>query len=315
MAMTDNRGQGTSLITQTISAFRGEREGGRTNPFGYLFIAPALILYLVFNLWPMFRGFAMAFTDYRFISESTRWAFNGLDNFKEIFTDKSFLDGLSISLKYLGMYLPTMFILSLLLAVLISRVRLGGQFYRWIVYLPTILPIAVTLLMFKQLYNFKFGFFNNVLGGLGVTNPPNWLGDVPTALPALVLADLWRSFGFPTLLFLIGIYNISQELYEAAAIDGASWWDQLTRITLPLLKPTFALVIALNIGVIGATESMLVLTNGGPQASTTTLGLYVYQVAFQFGDLRLGYAAAMSLLVGLFSASISFLSFRLLRQS
>jgi multiple sugar transport system permease protein len=183
------------------------------------------------------------------------------------------------------------------------------------VYLPTILPIAVTLLMFRQLYNFKFGFFNNVLMSMGVASPPNWLGDVPTALPALVLADLWRSFGFPTLLFLIGIYNISQELYEAASIDGASWWDQVTRITLPLLKPTFALVIALNVGVIGATESMLVLTNGGPQASTQTLGLYVYQVAFQFGDLRLGYAAAISLLVGLFSAIITFVSFRLLRQS
>jgi ABC-type sugar transport system permease subunit len=116
-------------------------------------------------------------------------------------------------------------------------------------------------------------------------------------------------------LFLIGIYNISQELYEAAAIDGAGWWQQLTRITIPLLKPTFALIIALNIGAIGATESMLVLTNGGPQATTLTLGLYIYQVAFQLGDLRLGYAAAMSLLLGLTSALVTFISFRLLRQS
>ncbi len=315
MAMTENQGQGGTLITQAISAIKRDREGGRTNPFGYLFIAPALILYLVFNLWPMFRGFAMAFTDYRFIAESTRWAFNGLDNFKEIFTDKVFLSGLGISLRYLTMYLPLMFVLSLFLAILISRVRVGGQFYRWVVYLPTILPIAVTLLMFRQLFNYKFGFFNNVLMGFGIMDVPNWLGDVGTALPSLMVADLWRSFGFPTLLFLIGIYNISVELYEAAAIDGASWWDQLTQITLPLLKPTFALVIALNVGVIGATESMLVLTNGGPQASTTTLGLYVYQVAFQFGDLRLGYAAAISLLVGMVSALISFISFRILRQS
>lgn len=314
MAMTETRGSGT-LITQVTAAFKREREGGRTNAFGYLFIAPALILYLVFNLWPMIRGFLMAFTDYRFIAESTRWDFNGLANFQEIFSDKQFMTGLSISLKYLLMYLPTMFILSLLLAVLISRVRAGGQFYRWVVYLPTILPIAVTLLMFRQLYNFKFGFFNSVLVGLGTTNPPDWLGETASALPALVLADLWRSFGFPTLLFLIGIYNISQELYEAAAIDGAGWWKQLTQITMPLLKPTFALVIALNVGMIGATESMLILTNGGPQASTLTLGLYVYQVAFQFGDLRLGYAASMSLLVGLFSALVTFVSFRLLRQS
>jgi putative chitobiose transport system permease protein len=314
MAMTETK-SGGNILNQVLSAYKREKEVGRTNPFGYLFIAPALILYIVFNLWPMIRGFLMAFTDYRFISESTRWDLLGLANFAEIFTDDQFLSGLSISLRYLLMYLPSMFILSLLLAVLISRVRAGGQFYRWAVYLPTILPIAVTLLMFKQLYNFKFGFFNSVLVNLGSTNPPDWLGETASALPALVLADLWRGFGFPTLLFLIGIYNISQELYEAASIDGAGWWQQLTRITIPLLKPTFALIIALNIGAIGATESMLVLTNGGPQASTLTLGLYIYQVAFQLGDLRLGYAAAMSLLLGLASALITFVSFRLLRQS
>jgi ABC-type sugar transport system permease subunit len=314
MAMTETK-SGGNILNQVLSAYKREKEVGRTNPFGYLFIAPALIIYLVFNMWPMIRGFLMAFTDYRFIAESTRWDFIGLANFAEIFTDDQFLTGLGISLKYLLMYFPSMFVLALLLAVLISRVRAGGQFYRWAVYLPTILPIAVTLLMFRQLYNFKFGFFNSVLVNLGNTNPPNWLGDTSSALPALVLADLWRSFGFPTLLFLIGIYNISQELYEAAAIDGAGWWQQLTHITMPLLKPTFALVIALNVGAIGATESMLVLTNGGPQASTLTLGLYIYQVAFQLGDLRLGYAAAMSLLLGLGSALITFISFRLLRQS
>jgi ABC-type sugar transport system permease subunit len=314
MAMTETRGR-ENIFSQVVGAYKREKEVGRTNPFGYLFIAPALILYLIFNLWPMIRGFLMAFTDYRFIAESTRWDFIGLANFVEIFSDQQFLDGLGVSLRYLLMYLPSMFILSLLLAVLISRVRNGGQFYRWVVYLPTILPIAVTLLMFRQLYNFKFGFFNAVLTNLGATNPPDWLGDTASALPALVLADLWRSFGFPTLLFLIGIYNISQELYEAASIDGAGWWQQLTHITIPLLKPTFALVIALNVGAIGATESMLVLTNGGPQASTMTLGLYIYQVAFQFGDLRLGYAAAMSLLLGLASALVTFISFRLLRQS
>ena len=120
MAMTENQGQGGTLITQAISAIKRDREGGRTNPFGYLFIAPALGLYMVFNLWPMFRGFAMAFTDYRFIAESTRWSFNGLDNFKEILTDKVFLSGLGISLRYLAMYLPLMFILSVMSNLFVS---------------------------------------------------------------------------------------------------------------------------------------------------------------------------------------------------
>jgi ABC-type sugar transport system permease subunit len=112
------------------------------------------------------------------------------------------------------------------------------------------------------------------------------------------------------LVFKSPIYNIGSEIYEAAALDGANGWQQARWITVPLLKPTSALIIVLLIGIIGVTDPMLILTNGGPENSTRTIGLHLYQLAFQVGDLRLGYAAAISLVIGMSSALISALVFR-----
>jgi ABC-type sugar transport system permease subunit len=274
----------------------------QNNLLGYLFIAPAMILYLVFNIWPIIRGLLMAFTDYRFVYPDTRWEFNGFTNFVKMVSDDRVRDSLMIALRYTVLVVPVTIVVALTVAVLISRVRTGAGFYRWVVYLPTILPIAVSFLTFREMYGNKFGFINSVLRNMGIVNPPNWLGDVPTALPAIGAAHVWIIFGFPTLLFLIGIYNIGSTIYEASAIDGAGSWEQFRYITLPLLKPIMAMVLILTIpGVLNVTDPMLILTSGGPQDSTRTLGLYLYQIAFQRGDLRLGYASAVSLTVSLFT--------------
>ena len=124
---------------------------------------------------------------------------------------------------------------------------------------------------------------------------------------------MWRSFGFSTLLFLVGLYGIPRDLYEAASIDGANGWQQLLGITLPLLRPTFALVVILQIGLLYGTQEVLLLTSGGPESATTTVGYYIYQVAFTEGDLRLGYSAAMSLVLGLVISSFTVTTLRLLR--
>ena len=282
---------------------------------GYLFIAPALLLYIVFNIWPLIRGILMAFTDYRFVYPETRWAFNGVENFVQLFESSKVRDAALVSAKYALIVVPAVLIIALFTAILISRVRRGSGFYRWTVYLPTILPVAVSFLMFGQMYSLNFGLINSVLRGLGVEKPPYWLGEVATALPAVGTAHLWIIFGFPTLLFLIGIYNIGSELYEAASLDGASVWQQFIYITLPLLKPTTALILILTIpGVFGVTEPMLILTQGGPQGSTQSLGYYLYDIAFVRGDLRLGYASAISLSVSLVTAALVALIFRWSRE-
>ena len=306
---------GTRDLGVLLRNLRSKDKGTKyNNLLGYTFIAPAMILYLVFNIWPIVRGLLMAFTDYRFVYPDTRWDFNGINNFTKMAGDKNVHEALGVALKYTALVLPVTIILALLVAVLISRVRHGASFYRWVVYLPSILPVAVSFLMFREMYGLKFGLISNTLRGLGMANPPNWLGDATYALPSIALAHLWIIFGFPTLLFLIGIYNIGSEVYEAAGLDGANGWQQLRWITIPLLKPTFALILVLLIGIIGVTDPMLILTAGGPEDSTRTIGLHIYQLAFVKGDLRLGYAAAISLVIGLFSALISAFVFRWSRE-
>jgi multiple sugar transport system permease protein len=302
-------------LTTLWRGWRNRRqERVRYNPLGYLFIAPAMILYLIFNIWPMIRGMLMAFTDYRFIYPDSRWDFNGFANFAEMAQDQNALDAFGVAFRYFLMVVPVTIVLALSVAVLLSRVRRGASFYRWVVYLPSILPIAVSFLMFKEMYGMKFGFINTNLRRFGIANPPDWLGSVTTALPAIATAHVWIIFGFPTLLFLIGIYNISSEIYEAASLDGAGALQQVWYITLPLLKPTFALVAVLLLAVLGTTDPMLILTQGGPQKSTHTIGFHLYQIAFQLGDLRLGYAAALSLVLGLVSALTAGLIFRWSRR-
>jgi multiple sugar transport system permease protein len=317
MAIVEQRVD-TSSRTGVFKGLKEEwkraRKEGWGNPFGYLFIAPALILYLIFNVYPIFRGFIMAFTDFRFSIPKTRWDFNGIANFVEMFQDKYNINGLIVVLKYAVVVVPGTLVIALFLAVMISKVRHWSGFYRWVVYLPVILPTAVTVLMWKQVFNYKFGFLDQNLRLLGMARPPDWLGTVRYALTAVSIIDIWRGIGFPTLIFLITIYSINREIYEAAEIDGANGWNQFWRITLPLLKPAFALILVLNSGFLGATESMLLLTNGGPQNSTLTIGLHLYQVGFTLGDLRMGYASSVSLVLGIIAALISLGWFSVLRD-
>ena len=302
---------GMAIQDSTAPSGRAKHYGPNSDGLlGYLFIAPALLLYLTFNVWPFIRGILMAFTDYRFVYPETRWEWNGVENFVKLAGSTKVRESLWVTIKYTGMVLPTVIILALFTAVLISRVQRGAGFYRWVVYLPTILPVAVSFLMFRQMYALNFGIINVLLRNLGVEKPPHWLGEVETALPAVGVAHSWIAVGLPTLLFLIGIYNIGVEMYEAAALDGANPWQQFWSITLPQLKPSIALVIILILpAIFGTTAPMLILTEGGPQGSTQTLGFYLYDIAFQRGDLRLGYASAISLVVSVITAVVVALVF------
>jgi len=311
---TSTAGSAFRQVSRELRAVRSQRWG---NPWGYLFITPALILFLVFNIWPIFRGLAMAFTDYRYLVVGSEWKWNGLNNFREMFTnDPQFWQSLWISIKFTLLSFPASILLAFGAALLISRIHralLAGA-YRVIAYLPVILPVSVAIYLWAQLYSYQYGYINLVLTDVfGVQSPPNWLGDVKLALPSIVVASLWKSFGANTLLVLVGIYGISDELYQAAAIDGAGTLRQIWSITLPLLRPIFVLIIILSAGIASVTEEPLLMTQGGPANSTLTLGLYLYQQAFLFGDQRLGYAAAMSLFLGVIHMVAAAITFKLLR--
>jgi len=149
-----------------------------------------------------------------------------------------------------------------------------------------------------------------------MANPPNWLGSPKSALYSMVPPTIWLRFGEWTLLFLIGIYNINAEVYEASLVDGANGWQQLWYMTIPLLKPVFTLVLVLGSGVVSATvESMALFqgTSGGPGEAALTSGVYLYRTAFIHGDMRMGYAATMSLFLGLINILVTGIVFRTMR--
>lgn len=313
---TPQRSTWAEFIHQ-VRTLRSQRWG---NLWGYVFVAPALILYFVFQAWPIIRGFYMAFSDYRWIMPETHgWSsFNGADNFVEMWGDTTFWRSLGIAFKFTIVFIPATLLLSLFVAVMISKVKnpTAAGFYRVISYLPVILPVSVSMVVWRSIYHTDFGYLNHFLKTVvGIPKPPNWLGSSTWALWSVLIAAVWASFGHQALLFLIGIYNINVEQYEAASIDGAGPWAQFRYITLPGLKPIFVIVLVLSAGVLGTTAEMLVLfdTGGGPAESALTVGLYIYRVAFKVGDLRMGYAASMSLVLGIISMILSGLIFRLLR--
>lgn len=320
-SVDDVRAQGAAAVaTQFLRELFSLRRQEWGNPWGYVFIAPAIILYLVFQAWPILRGLYMAFSDYRWMVPATHGlaGFNGLDNWVEMVQDKTFWRSFGIAVRFSLMVMPITLILSLGTAVLISQVRnhFAAGFYRVIAYLPVILPISVAMLVWAKLFDFRFGYLNVMLQGLGIDNPPNWLGSSKTALYAMVMPTVWARFGSWTMLFLIGIYTINREVYEAARVDGANGWRQFLHITIPLLKPVFVLVLVLGSGVVSATEESMILfggTTGGPAEAALTTGVYLYRIAFIHGDMRMGYAAAMSLFLGLVNMAITIVIFKALR--
>ncbi|NLG27890.1 MAG: sugar ABC transporter permease [Chloroflexi bacterium] len=309
-----------SFVTALRDAFRNLRHEKRGNALGYLFIAPAVLLFLVFQGYPIVRGLLMAFSDYRWLVPETQglFALNGLDNYRTILKDRVFSRSLLITLKYTALYLPSLLTLSLTTALLISWVknaRLAG-FFRVVAYIPVVLPVSVSMMMWRQIYHPEYGFLNHVLSTvLGVQSPPRWLSDAGWAMPAVLIPDLWLGFGYYTLLFLIGLYNIDGTLYEAASIDGANGWQRLWHVTLPLLKPIMTLVLITSGGLASAIVPVLTLFQvpAGPERSMQTVGVYSYQTAFSIGDMRMGYAASMGLVVGVFSMIFTGVVFALLR--
>ena len=315
------RSRGASAVLggfiRELTSLHSQRWG---NLWGYIFIAPAVLMYLIFQAWPILRGLFMAFSDYRWLVADTHGlvGFNGLMNWVEMFQDPTFWHSFLISLKFSVVYLPITMAVSLFAAVMISKVRNGAAAgaFRVIVYMPVILPISISMLLWVKLYDSQLGYLNTALSNLGVQNPPNWLGSPASALYATILPTMWAHFGSWALLFLIGIYNINREIYEAALVDGANAWQQFRSVTIPLLKPVFALVLVTGSGILGVTEESMVLfagTTGGPAESALTTGVYIYRTAFIHGDMRMGYAATMSLFLGLVNMLITFFIFRTLR--
>jgi multiple sugar transport system permease protein len=271
---------------------------------GLLFLSPWLIGLLVFTAYPVVASFIFSFARYNGLS-SPDWI--GFGNYTQLFRDPLFWRAIynTVYLAIIG--IPIAQIVSVLVALLLNtKLKLVGIF-RAVYFLPSIVPVVATALLWKWFLNPEFGPLNVFLVKLGLP-APGWLTDPFWAKPALILTSIW-AIGSPMVIYLAGLQNISPELYEAAQIDGAGKITSFFRITLPMLSP----VILFNVvmGLINSFQvftTIFVMTSGGPDNATLVYALSVYKNAFQF--YKMGYASAMAWILLLLTALAIFLVFK-----
>jgi multiple sugar transport system permease protein len=278
----------------------GRREGhGRS---AALFLAPFVVLYVLFIIGPALYGVVMSFFDTSLVKPGVG-AFAGFRNYSEALQSSDFWQALWHTIWFTILTTPPLVVLGLFFAILAERVRRGRWFFRLAFFLPYVLPSAVVALIWLFLYTPALGLAGKIVTTFGFTEP-NWLGDPNWAMVSLAITTVWWTLGFNFVLYLAGLQEIPRDLYEASAIDGAGPWQQISRITVPLLARTTALVVVLQIiASLKVFDQMYIMTQGGPNFSTRSALQYIYDVGFT--DYRTGYAAAASTLFFLVVLAIS----------
>ena len=256
---------------------------------GYAFISPWLLGFLAFTIYPFLSSAYLSFTRYDIV---TRPVWVGAANYRDLFTgDPLFWKSLSVTFEFALVAVPLGVVFGVTLALLLNLNLRGMGVYRTIFFLPSILPTVATSVVFLWLFNPEIGLINRLLRTLGVSGP-EWLQSPTWALPSLVLLSLW-AVGGSMVIYLAGLKDIPTHLYEAATIDGASSWQRLRHVTLPMLTPVifFNLVMGL-IGVFQYFTEAYIMTQGGPEDSTHFYALYLFERAWRYLDM--GYASAMA---------------------
>lgn len=287
-------------FTAGISASE-KRKRYQNNLAGYLFISPWLIGFLLLSLWPILQSLYLSFTNYSLL-ESPRWV--GLDNYSRIFFhDAVFRKSLSVTFIFVFVSVPLKLAFSLLIAIMLNRKIRGISFYRTAFYFPSLIggSIAVSVL-WRNLFGME-GYVNQILGLIGIQGPA-WISNPNTALGTLILLNTWQ-FGSTMIIFLAGLKQIPQEMYESAGVDGAGAIRKFFSITLPLISPV--MFFNLILGIIGSFQmftSAFIITKGGPANATYTYSLFLYEKAFS--NFQMGYASALAwillLIIGIFTA-------------
>ena len=304
-------------IPPLVHYITAEREGesavklsrkGQIYLITVLFLVVPLVLLGAFTYYPVIRGIILSFADYNILTGETEWV--GFANYRHIFQSphfrRFFWRALTNSFRYL-MVVPFIQFGSILLAVLVNKSFPGVRLARAIYYIPVITGAVVVSIVWQLIFQER-GLLNYILTRIGVISRPIlWLGDPRVALYSCMFVTLWRGLGFYMVIYLAGLKNIPRELYEAAAIDGASGWHQLWYITLPLLRRSMLLCFTLStIAALQVFEEIFLLTQGG--ANTSTILYEIYNLAFNRFQFSL--AAALSVILALFLVVLMVINFK-----
>jgi multiple sugar transport system permease protein len=278
---------------------------------GYLFVAPSLLHFLVFTVYLMVSSLVISTWTWDLLTPHKEV---GLHNYHTLlFDDPIFRTAFKNTLVLSVLTVVPGMILGLLLALMVNTRLRGISIFRAAYFLPVVVPVVATAIIFRWIYNADFGVLNWLLGLIGVP-PQDWLGSSSTALISIAVMSVWQSLGWNMTFFLVGLQSIPEQLYEAARIDGAGGWMQFRHITWPLLTPmTFFILVTSTIGTLQANfDSVYLMTQGGPGYSTYTNAFYLYSQAFRY--FHYGYAAAYAWVLFAFIAVVTFLQFRFLAK-
>ncbi|ASS66587.1 MULTISPECIES: sugar ABC transporter permease [unclassified Paenibacillus] len=281
----------------------------------YVFIGPTLILLAVFSLLPILVAVYISLTDMDLagLANYSSIKFVGLQNYADVLGDPVFLLALRNTLFYVVIGVPLVIACSLGAALLINFGRSRAfKVFRVVYYLPSVTNVVAVAVVWSYLYNPGIGLFNYVLTSLGFGKVA-WLTDPTIAKLSLILLALWRSIGLNMIIFIAALQGIDRSYYEAAQLDGASNWQQLTRITIPMMRfAIFFVSVTTMIGWLQFFEEPFVMTQGGPLNGTVSASLFIYQNGFQFSNF--GYAAAGSFVLFFIIIAVTLLQLRLQRK-
>ena len=271
----------------------------------YLFLLPMIILFAVFMIYPVINSLILSFHDFT----DGEYVFCGLQNYSTMFHDPVFWKSLKNTFIYLIIQVPVMVVLSLVLGVLVEQAFLKCRTgFRISIFLPAVTALVAYAIVFKLLFNTDFGLVNHVLQTLGFDGV-DWLNTVWGARMAIIIAITWRWTGYNTIIMIAGLKNIPTELYESADIDGASFFQKLRYITIPMVKSIMLFVsITSTIGTLQLFDESFILTSGGPNNATITIGHYLYNTGFSY--YKFGYAAALSYALVVIIGVLSILQFK-----
>ncbi|ODR38935.1 carbohydrate ABC transporter permease [Eisenbergiella tayi] len=273
---------------------------------GILFTLPAILGFLIFTLLPMAASLYLSFTDYRI---SNKPLLIGADNYVRLFSgeDYFFYKALGVTAYYVVLSVPTFLIVAFFIANLLNSEIKGMAIFRTIFYLPSIVPVVATSMIWAWLFNPDFGLFNSILKSLGLPQS-QWIYNEKTVITSIVLMGIWTT-GSTMVIFLAGLQDVPKQLYEAAKVDGAGYWKRMRFITIPLMTPT--LFFNLIMGMINGFQvfsQAYIMTDGGPNNASLFYVFYLYREAFR--NSQMARACACSWVLFIIIAVLTFITFR-----